>query len=62
MPMQSELEEPKASERPPMQDEWGIFDPDQCGFPAVAERLDEIAESKKMPHRSGVTSRVVSIR
>jgi hypothetical protein len=45
-----------------MQDEWGIFDPDQCGFPAVAERLDEIAESKKTPHRAGVTSRVVSIR
>ena len=62
LPTQSELEEAKASERPPMQDEWGIFDPDQCGFPAVAERLDEIAESKKTPHRAGVTSRVVSIR
>ena len=62
LPMQSELQEPKASERPPIQDEWGIFDPDQCGFPAVAERLDEIAESKKMSHRAGVTSRVVSIR
>jgi hypothetical protein len=62
VPTQSELEEPKAPERPPMQDEWGIFDPDQCGFPAVAERLDEIAESKKTPHRAGVTSRVVSIR
>ena len=62
LPMQSELQEPKASERPPIQDEWGIFDPDQCGFPAVAERLDEIAESKKISHRAGVTSRVVSIR
>ena len=62
LPMQSELKEPTASERPPIQDEWGIFDPDQCGFPAVAERLDEIAESKKVSHRAGVTSRVVSIR
>jgi hypothetical protein len=73
VPTQSELDEPNtppdeshrqanALERPPMQDEWGIFDPDQCGFPALAERLDEIAESKKMPHRAGVTSRVVSIR
>src|SRR5262245_4258417 len=61
-PTQSELDEAKASERPPIQDEWGIFDPEQCGFPAVAERLDEIAESKKMAHRAGVTSRVVSIR
>ena len=62
LPTQSEFEKPKASERPPIQDEWGIFDPDQCGFPAVAERLDEIAESKKTSHRAGVTSRVVSIR
>jgi hypothetical protein len=73
LPTPSELEKPNtrpddgrqqanAPERPPMQDEWGIFDPDQCGFPAVAERLDEIAESKKTPHRAGVTSRVVSIR
>jgi len=73
LPTPSELERPnirsdegprqaKTPERPPIQDEWGIFDPDQCGFPAVAERLDEIAESKKTPHRAGVTSRVVSIR
>lgn len=59
LPTQSEA---KTAERPPIQDEWGIFDPDQCGFPAVAERLDEIAESKQTPHRAGVTSRVVSIR
>jgi hypothetical protein len=26
----------------PIQDEWGFFDPDQCGFPAVQAKLEEI--------------------
>ena len=45
----------------PKQDEWGIFDPDQCGFSAVVDKLDKVAESKDAPPRSG-TSRVISIR
>ena len=29
---------------PPVQDEWGLFfDPNQCGFPALIAKLDEIA-------------------
>ncbi len=28
---------------PPVQDEWGFFDPSQCGFPALIAKLDEIA-------------------
>jgi hypothetical protein len=28
----------------PIQDEWGFFDPDQCGFPAVQAKLEEIDE------------------
>jgi hypothetical protein len=28
----------------PVQDEWGFFDPDQCGFRALLARLDAIAE------------------
>jgi hypothetical protein len=28
----------------PAQDEWGFFDPDQCGFRALIARLDAIAE------------------
>jgi hypothetical protein len=33
------------SRRPrPIQDEWGFFDPDQCGFPAVQAKLEEIEE------------------
>jgi hypothetical protein len=27
----------------PVQDEWGFFDPGQCGFQALIARLDEIA-------------------
>jgi hypothetical protein len=34
-----------------MQDEWGLYDPEQCGFAALLERLDELtrtnAEEKK---------------
>ncbi len=32
---------PKAPK--PVQDEWGFFDPDQCGFRALVARLDAIA-------------------
>ena len=28
---------------PPVKDEWGFFDPNQCGFPALIAKLDEIA-------------------
>jgi hypothetical protein len=30
----------------PIQDEWGFFDPSQCGFSALIAKLDEIAESE----------------
>jgi hypothetical protein len=28
----------------PMQDEWGFFDPEQCGFSTLLAKLDEITE------------------
>src|SRR5262245_40248770 len=28
----------------PLQDEWGLFDPDQCGFAALLENLQEITQ------------------
>jgi hypothetical protein len=35
----------KSSRRPrPLQDEWGFFDPDQAGLPAVQAALEEIEE------------------
>lgn len=50
------------SELRPKQDEWGIFDPDQCGFSAVVDTLDKVAESKDASPRTSGTSRVISIR
>jgi hypothetical protein len=29
----------------PVQDEWGFFDPQQCGFAALLAKLDEVTES-----------------
>ena len=34
---------------PPVQDEWGFFDPEQCGFAALLTKLDEIADQDKAP-------------
>jgi hypothetical protein len=28
----------------PVQDEWGFFDPEQCGFAALLAKLDEITQ------------------
>ena len=36
---------------PPAQDEWGFFDPDQCGFAALLEKLQEITEDDQRPRR-----------
>ena len=30
----------------PVQDEWGFFDPEQCGFAALLAKLDEITEDE----------------
>jgi hypothetical protein len=28
----------------PIQDQWGLFDPEQCGFAALLAKLEEITE------------------
>lgn len=33
----------------PIQDEWGFFDPEQCGFAALLAKLDEITEQEETP-------------
>ncbi len=38
---------PKKGKPKPIQDEWGIFDPTQCGFEALLARLDEIAAKEE---------------
>jgi hypothetical protein len=35
---------PRARAPRPVQDQWGLFDPDQCGFAALRAKLDEISE------------------
>jgi hypothetical protein len=37
----------------PAQDEWGFFDPDQCGFAALIEKLEEITEKDEKPTPRG---------
>jgi hypothetical protein len=40
---------PSAAAKParPAQDEWGLFDPVQCGIPAVLRRLEQMAKKEK---------------
>jgi hypothetical protein len=33
----------------PVQDEWGFFDPQQCGFAALLAKLDEITDNEEKP-------------
>jgi hypothetical protein len=30
----------------PIQDEWGFFDPEQCGFAALLAKLEEITDTE----------------
>jgi hypothetical protein len=41
---------------PPMQDEWGFFDPEQCGFAALLAKLDEIAGQDEVPAKKPARS------
>jgi hypothetical protein len=38
---------PKARGRKPIQDEWGFFDPEQCGFAALVAKLSEITDNNE---------------
>ena len=42
---------------PPVQDEWGFFDPSKCGFSALLDKLDEITDDGRQP-TSGVEASV----
>jgi hypothetical protein len=35
----------RARKSGPIQDEWGFFDPQQCGFAALLAKLDEFSDS-----------------
>ena len=35
----------RKKDQKPLQDEWGFFDPQQCGLSALFAKLDEISDS-----------------
>jgi hypothetical protein len=43
------------------QNEWGIFDPSQCGFAALVDKLDEVADKKTERPQTGAKARVISL-
>jgi hypothetical protein len=41
-PVQADPKKPRPKRTRPIEDEWGLFDPEQCGFAALLDKLDEI--------------------
>jgi hypothetical protein len=39
----------RRSKTKPIEDEWGFFDPEQCGFAALLAKLEEIADADDTP-------------
>jgi hypothetical protein len=52
---------PRPSQPQSAQDEWGVFDPNRCGFAALVDKLDEeVSDKKDKQPRNTVKSRVLS--
>ena len=47
-----EARKPRPKRTRPIQDEWGLFDPEQCGFAALLDKLDEITVASPNSRRS----------
>jgi hypothetical protein len=41
----------------PIEDEWGLFDPEQCGFAALLDKLDEMTVTPPDPQPRRPSSR-----
>ena len=52
---------PSKSSTRPAQDEWGLFDPDRCGFAAVVQKLNEVTDDED-PKATRTSVRVISCR
>jgi hypothetical protein len=50
----------EAPPAPPIQDEWGLFDPAQCGFAALVAKLEEVTDDDERAKPQG-TVRVISV-
>ena len=48
------------SRQKPAQDEWGFFDPDQCGFAALIAKLDDITTNETSEQEQETTVRVIA--
>ena len=60
----SDKKAPKKPPKPntrPVQDEWGLFDPNRCGFAAVVQKLNEVTDEED-PKPKSTTVRVISYR
>ena len=44
-----EPKKPRPKRTRPIEDEWGLFDPEQCGFAALLDKLDEITVTPPSP-------------
>jgi hypothetical protein len=44
--------QPAQKPRPPVQDEWGLFDPEQCGFAALLAKLKEATKKEEAAETS----------
>jgi len=52
---------PRQGKAPAAQNEWGVFDPNQCGFAALVDKLDEVADEKTKQPQNGTKARVISL-
>lgn len=43
----------------PLQDEWGVYDPEQCGFAALRLRLEELADDDRRDQERGIRSAII---
>jgi hypothetical protein len=44
----------------PVEDEWGLFDPEQCGFAALVAKLDEVTAADEEQNAAHAAVRVIS--
>ena len=51
---------PRQSQPQAAQDEWGVFDPNRCGFAALVDKLDEVADDKVEQPATRGKARVIS--
>lgn len=43
----------RARKPQPAQDEWGFFDPEQCGFAALLAKLEEVTDEDVQANQPG---------